>query len=733
MYVNRRFLHALLCLVFLTGLGSRLLRAQVTYNPPEACVGGTVVVSDDTITWADVINVVLEIDPGNIISVNNFQNETDSISFDIPSFAFSGSQATVTPIIIYASLVDSFSLTPDLIVNRLEPTAVDAGSDQTICAGESVNLTASPVPGDGAYTYDWSPATGLSATNTATVSASPSSTTTYTVTVTGTSCGVQATDQVTVNVRAIPVLVDTTVTPPSCPGASDAEVRINATGSSALEFRLGTSAAFVPVANAFTGVDAGTYDLQLRYTSTPRCLQTFDDEVVITDPVLPPAEISTTPDGDPVSICAGETVTFTATDQPGATAYNWNFGNGASPQTASGRTPPAVTYATGGTYTAVLTMSVTAAACPVQASVEVVVIPLPNITAVTPSPTSDCGATDGSVQVTVSGGPGGFEYRLTGNGITRDWQSNSTFTGLPAGSYTVSVRYDDQICPVDWDEPVIVNDPGAPVSAINIAPLVDCAGEPIEISAPNQTGVTFTWDFGTGATPPSASGPGPHVVVYSSGGNKEIVLNLAEGECAGTERNDDLVILPVPEITLTPPLDPSYTDGDSLALTLSSDVEGTVFDWSLTLARGLVVGLDTAGTEEAIDLILELGSPDSARVTFEVIAVAEGCADTVTFSFVVNPETGEPEFVIPDIFTPNGDDFNDTWDISLVGNRDPRAYVLRVFNRSGALVHEDDLSAAWDGNTPAGSPVPTGAYWFIIVPADGADQPLAKGAVTLLR
>ena len=65
----------------------------------------------------------------------------------------------------------------------------------TICQGESVTLTAG-----NAYTYSWSPATGLSATNTAVVTASPTTTTTYTVTADGTGCNTQS---VTINVNPI--------------------------------------------------------------------------------------------------------------------------------------------------------------------------------------------------------------------------------------------------------------------------------------------------------------------------------------------------------------------------------------------------------------------------------------------------------------------------------------------------------------------------------------------------
>ena len=69
-----------------------------------------------------------------------------------------------------------------------QPTQVvaDAGPDQTICSGATTTLGGIPTAtgGTGAYTYAWSPATGLSATNIANPTATPGSTTIYTVIVT---------------------------------------------------------------------------------------------------------------------------------------------------------------------------------------------------------------------------------------------------------------------------------------------------------------------------------------------------------------------------------------------------------------------------------------------------------------------------------------------------------------------------------------------------------------------
>lgn len=85
----------------------------------------------------------------------------------------------------------------DVALVTITTTATaNAGADQTICLGGSVQLNAT-----GGTTYAWSPSTGLSNPNIANPDASPTATTTYVVTVTS-SCGT-ATDDVIVTVNSV--------------------------------------------------------------------------------------------------------------------------------------------------------------------------------------------------------------------------------------------------------------------------------------------------------------------------------------------------------------------------------------------------------------------------------------------------------------------------------------------------------------------------------------------------
>lgn len=79
--------------------------------------------------------------------------------------------------------------------------AANAGVNQTICMGGTIQLTGSATGGT-TYTYSWSPTTGLSSSTISNPTATPLTTTTYTITATANGCSVS--DEVLVSVLTTP-------------------------------------------------------------------------------------------------------------------------------------------------------------------------------------------------------------------------------------------------------------------------------------------------------------------------------------------------------------------------------------------------------------------------------------------------------------------------------------------------------------------------------------------------
>lgn len=75
----------------------------------------------------------------------------------------------------------------------------------------------------------------------------------------------------------------------------------------------------------------------------------------------------------------------------------------------------------------------------------------------------------------------------------------------------------------------------------------------------------------------------------------------------------------------------------------------------------------------------------------------------------------------PEFFTPNGDGYNDIWQIKGINAVNKPQTPVRIYDRYGKLLKElDPLGAGWDG-TFNGAVMPADDYWFYIILQDGRE------------
>ena len=108
--------------------------------------------------------------------------------------------------------------------------------------------------------------------------------------------------------------------------------------------------------------------------------------------------------------------------------------------------------------------------------------------------------------------------------------------------------------------------------------------------------------------------------------------------------------------------------------------------------------------------------PDKEQSNQLVILIAtsdKGCRDTTSKMVVVNEQL---LYFVPNTFTPDGDDFNQTFKPIFTSGYSPTSYHLSIFDRWGELVFESfDTSIGWEGKLGKdGEYVQVGTYTWKI-------------------
>ncbi|MCC7301592.1 MAG: gliding motility-associated C-terminal domain-containing protein [Bacteroidia bacterium] len=351
-----------------------------------------------------------------------------------------------------------------IAVNVLGNTVIAFATTSTniqcsnVCTGTAmvINLVGGTAP----YSYSWTDpfgqftpqATGLCAG-------------TYTVTVTDAN-GCFTTQSVTITATP-PIVVTSALTPPSC-GMCNGQIVLTPTGGTApytYIWNNGQTTASV------TGICAGLY--QVTITDANGCSQTFN--IPVSNPGAP------TPNVTIVNPPCSNTCTGSATAAPtGGTApytYNWLPG---------GQTTSSINGLCPGTY---YVQVIDANGC---ITTDTVVISAP--TQIQGNPMiihTDCGACQGSITMSPSGGTAPYTYLwLPGNQVT------AGISNLCAGVYTVTIT-DANGCTESYTIPVTnVNGPSVSLTTVNLTCNSGCIGSATATVSGGTPPYSYNWSNG---------------------------------------------------------------------------------------------------------------------------------------------------------------------------------------------------------------------------------------------
>lgn len=121
----------------------------------------------------------------------------------------------------------------------------------------------------------------------------------------------------------------------------------------------------------------------------------------------------------------------------------------------------------------------------------------------------------------------------------------------------------------------------------------------------------------------------------------------------------------------------------------------------------------------------------TVTTNYTLHAITDDCESTSIITVI--PECGN--LIVPNVFTPNNDGFNDVFRPEGKGIAD---YSLQILNRWGILVFEStQYNNGWNGKIN-NEPAPAGTYYFLLMAKDAGGHSLVgaevmEGEVTLLR
>lgn len=643
--------------------------------------------------------------------------------------------------------VDSYSytLTEPLAALSLVLTGTDI-----LCFGDNTGSVEAEVEGGTEdYTFAWS--NGETTEDIENLLAGN-----YSVLVTDAN-GCTITDNVTLIEPAAPLALSTTVVDVDCYGNNTGSIDLTIVGGSAPYTHLWSNSGSVVLAEV-------TEDITSQYADTYTVLVTDDHgctETITTTIDQPMAPLEITGVIDDVNCNGLNDGAIDITVTGGTLNYLYNWSNGATSED--------LTTIVAGNYDVTVTDN---NGCVENASF-LVKEPLAPLSISLVNTDVLCnGGTNGAIESTVQGGTAPYDYAWSNGG------SEDDIIGIPAGPYTLTVTdyqgcvaftgttineptalsviptvtdascygYDDGQIVIDitggvepyyfnWGnqneillnnssetlDTLIANDYFIRVTDDNgcIHEQVVTVGEPAPFVADVVVTDVLCFEGSDGSIDITVSGGTlPYNTVWSDGQLTEDATNLTEGTFVyNVTDGQGCEIIDSAYVSQPDLIEISY---DQVPVSCIDQTDAAIY----VNPYGGVAPYNFAWTTGSADQNAEELAPGMYEVT---VSDDHGCAQTFSFEISTN---NEECLNIPNTFTPNGDNYNDTW---VIGNLDlyPNATV-KVFNKWGNEIFSSEGSyTPWNG-THKGSDLPADVYYYIIVLENDEDNKYT-GTITIIR
>ncbi len=500
----------------------------------------------------------------------------------------------------------------EVVVNVNAPTAPTVAAPPTICAGNTITLTASSSTATPTYKwYDAASGGTLLFTGNPFTSSVLSTTTSFWVSVNGGSCESPRTE-VLVNVVGG---ASATVTPNTSTICTGSSVTLTASPSTGVTYQWKKDGVNIggAIAGTYSATLAGSYTVVVTTTGSTPCSSESGAATVTVNPV------PSAPTASGTTICAGNTATLTATSAASAPSFDWYdapTGGTLLASTASYTTPVlgvATTY-----YVQVTSGGCTSAT---RTAVTVTVNPIPS--APTASGTTICAGNTATLTATSAASAPSFAWydAPTGGTLLASTASYTTPTLSSTATYYVQVASGG--CTSATRTAVTVT-----VNPVPVAPTASgttiCAGNTATLTATSAaSSPSFAWyDAPTGGTLLTSTASYTTPTLSSTA---TYYVQVASGGCTSATRTAVTVIVnPIPSAPTASGT--TICAGNTATLTASSAASAPSFAWYDAPTGGTLLASTASYTTPVLGV----------ATTYYVQVTSGGCTSATRTAVTVN-------------------------------------------------------------------------------------------------
>ncbi len=294
--------------------------------------------------------------------------------------------------------------------------------------------------------------------------------------------------------------------------------------------------------------------------------------------------------------------------------------------------------------------------------------------------TNVCPGITSNLYSAYSGGDGAYSFDWTELGSTFATAASTSATPVISGNYCLTLS--DGCETPDVTECVFITVFSLPTVSLNS--FQACQGTAIDFPALVPAGATdFEWNFGDGST--SGSSAPSHVYVYDGTYTVGVSFITADG-CPVSQSFPDIVTMlesPIASFNYNPT---DITVEDTEVEFRNQTLNATTYLWEFG------DGSPTSNQEDPTHTFPEIGD-----VAYPVTLWADNgvCTDSITKLIHIKEII---IFYVPNVFTPDGDQYNETFKPIMTSGIDIYDYHMAIYNRWGEIVFESyDHTIGWDG------------------------------------